>query len=181
MITQEETEGLRSEEKDAILDAILGMAWSDGQVQVEELDFLKQIARFFSDKEIEELIKDYKPDSARVGRKIAQSDLGGNGKKLLLRGMQFVAAAEGNLDDKELAFYRGCVRAFGIPDRVRERMEQEVNREVFTDFLRKRLLQNELDAPARELLGKLRQRLNLEEKWAEDQEKMLKLQIGSRK
>ena len=49
----------------------------------------------------------------RVGRKIAHSDLGPTGRRVLVKSMALVAAASGDLDDRELAFYTQCLRAFG--------------------------------------------------------------------
>lgn len=163
LIDASETEALRPEEKDAILDAMLGMAWSDGSVQLDEVDLLRRIAAFLTDRPIEDLVKEYKVDQARVSTKIAKSDLGPAGKRLLLRIMAYVAAASDGVDDTELAFYRGCQRAFGMPDRVREDLEREVNREVYAEHLRRRLLANELDDAAKEQLTALRKRLSIEE------------------
>lgn len=177
MINYEETAALRPEEKDAILDAMLGMAWSDGSVHRDELDLLKQIASYFTDRDIEELIKDYKLDIERVGRKIAQSDLGPAGKKVLLRVMAYIAAAEGTIDEKELTFYRGCIRAFGIPDAVRQRMEAEVRREIYGELLKRRLLQNELDDAAKEQLAGIRKRFELDDATAAEVEKAIRKQV----
>jgi uncharacterized membrane protein YebE (DUF533 family) len=178
MLSSEETGSLRTEEKDAILDAMIGMAWSDGSVAPEELVLMRQIASHFTDKDIETLVKDYKVDNARVARKIAQSDLGGAGKKLLIRVMAFVAAAEGTVDDKELAFYRGCLRSFGIPEPVKQRIEREVRRDVYAEMLGKKLERNELDEAARAQLNDLRQRLELDEASAAEIEKALRAKLS---
>jgi hypothetical protein len=167
LISAAETDGLRPEEKDAILDAMLGMAWSDGSIHLDELDLLRRIASFLTDRPIDDLVKDYKVDQARVSTKIGSSDLGPGGKRLMLRIMAYVAAASGDVDEKELAFYRGCQRAFGMPDRLREQLESDVHREVYSEHLKRRLLANELDEPAKE---ELRKRLGLEESVAADLE-----------
>ena len=80
MISADDVDRLRPEEKDCILDAMLGMAWSDGSVHLDELDLLRRLARHFTDKDVAELARDYKPDSERISRKIGQSDLGPLGK-----------------------------------------------------------------------------------------------------
>ena len=178
MITYEETSSLRPEEKDAILDAMLGMAWSDGSIHLDELDLIRRIASHFTDQDVEELVKEYKVDTERVGRKIAKSDLGPAGKRILLRVMAYVAAAEGSVDEKELAFYHGCVRAFGINEHARKRMEAEVRREVYGELLKKRLLQNELDDAAKEQLAGIRKRFEIDDAGAADVEKMVRKQIG---
>ena len=85
MLTSEETGSLRPEEKDAILDAMLGMAWSDGEIHADEVDLLATVTGLFTEKDVNDLVKDYKPDIERVGRKIASSDLGPAGKKVMLR------------------------------------------------------------------------------------------------
>src|SRR5579872_5428991 len=105
MITRDDVAGLRPEEKDAILDALLGIAWADGEVQPEELELLRKIGKFFTNEDIDQLTQSYKSDLTRVGRKIAKSDLGGKGRKVLILGLAYVAAAAGGLDDTERAFY----------------------------------------------------------------------------
>jgi uncharacterized membrane protein YebE (DUF533 family) len=177
MLTSEETGSLRPEEKDAILDAMLGMAWSDGSIAAEEIELMKEIAGHFTDKDVEVLVKDYKVDNARVARKIASSDLGGAGKRILIRVMAFVAAAEGTVEEKELAFYRGCLRSFGVQGPTQQRIEREVRREVYTDMLTKKIGQNELDAPAKEKLNELRQRLEIDEPTASDIEKSVRAKL----
>jgi uncharacterized membrane protein YebE (DUF533 family) len=134
MITRDDVAGLRPEEKDAILDALLGIAWADGEVQKEELDLLKKIGRFFTDDDIEGLAQSYKSDLVRVGRKIAKSDLGSKGRKILIQGLAYVAAAAGGLEDTERAFYTQVLRAFGIPDLQRQRIEQQVRESVYADW-----------------------------------------------
>ena len=178
MLSAEDTGSLRPEEKDAILDAMLGMAWSDGTIAAEEIELMKQIASHFTDKDIEVLTKEYKVDNARVSRKIAASDLGPAGKKILIRVMAFVAAAEGTVDEKELVFYRGCLRAFGIPEAVKQRIEREVRREVYTEMLTKKLEQGEPDAAATEKLLELRSRLEVDEPTAADVEKQVRAKLG---
>ena len=169
MITAEDTETLRTEEKDAILDAVLGMAWSDGTIAPEELSMAKSIALHLDPKvDVEALLKDYKPDNDRVSRKIAKSDLGPQGKRVMLRAMAFVAAAEGSLDDKELAFYRGCLRAFGVNEIARQRMEADVRRHVYTEMLRRKLAQDELDQAGKDELAAMRKRLEIDDKAGEE-------------
>ncbi len=178
IFTYEETGSLRPEEKDAILDAMLGMAWSDGTVQVEEVDLLKRLAANFTDKDILELIRDYKPDTERVGRKIASSDLGPAGKRILLRAMAYVAAAEGTLDEKEAAFYRACLRSFGVPEPVRERMEGEVHREVYRELFRKKALGGDLGESGRAELAALQKRLKLDDPTVAELEQVILKQCG---
>ncbi len=174
MINYEETAALRPEEKDAILDAMLGMAWCDGSVHLDEEDMIKRIAEHFTDKDVGALIRDYKVDTERVGRKIATSDLGPAGKRLMLRVMAYVAAAEGHLDEKELAFYRGCIRAFGVPEQVRERMEREVRREVYGELLGRKIAQNELDDAAKAKLADVRKRFDIDDAAAAEIEKVVR-------
>jgi uncharacterized membrane protein YebE (DUF533 family) len=178
MLSSEETAALRPEEKDAILDAMLGMAWSDGSVAVEEIELMKEIAGHFTSADIEGLIKDYKVDNARVARKIASSDLGGPGKRLLIRVMAFVAAAEGTVEEKELAFYRGCLRAFGIQGPTQQRIERDVKREVYTDVLTSRLARNELDDAAKKKLDEMRARFEIDDATAAEIEKQVKARLG---
>jgi uncharacterized tellurite resistance protein B-like protein len=130
----EEIAALRPEEKDAILDAILGMAYADNKAQEEEVRLIKRYAAHFTDGDVDELLKGYKPDKERVGRKIAHSDLGPAGRTILVRSMALVAAASGDLDDKELAFYTQCLRAFGIPEARQKQIEQSVARSVYGEL-----------------------------------------------
>lgn len=168
LITPEEVEALRTEEKDCVLDAVLGMAWSDGTIQDEEREVLTGLTRHLTDKPLDDLLNEYKVDQARVSRKIAQSDLGSAGKKLLLRAMAYVAAADESVDEKELAFYRGCQRSFGLHERLRERLEEDVNREVYAEQLKRRLSKGEAADAAREALSAMRKRLNIDDAAAAD-------------
>jgi uncharacterized membrane protein YebE (DUF533 family) len=179
MVGYDSSSKLRPEEKDAILDAMLGMAWSDGSVHIDELDLLRKIASHFTEKNIEELIRDYKPDLERVSRKIASSDLGPTGKQVLLRVMSFVAAAEGSVDDKEVAFYEGCLRAFGIQPAVRARMEQQVRLEVYAEHLKKRIARDELDEAARAKLADIRKRFEIDDAAADELEKVVRRQVAA--
>lgn len=175
MITAEDTETLRSEEKDAILDAVLGMAWSDGTIAPEELAMVKSIAKHLDPAvDVESVLKDYKPDNDRVSRKIAKSDLGPQGKKVMLRAMAFVAAAEGSLDEKELAFYRGCLRAFGVNEIARQRMEADVRKHVYTEMLRRKLAQHELDQAGKDELVAMKKRLEIDDRTADEVEKQVR-------
>jgi len=178
MITAEETEVLRREEKEAILDAVLGMAWSDGAIADEEIAMVTRIAALLTDKDVNELLKDYKPDKDRLSRNIAKSDLGSAGKKVMLRAMALVAASEGSLDDKELAFYRGCLRAFGVNEITRNKMESEVRRHVFSEMVRRKLAKNEFDDAAKEELAVLRKRLELDDAAGADIEKSVRRELG---
>lgn len=178
MITPEEVEPLRPEEKDAVLDAILGMAWSDGSIALEEVDVIRQIASLLTDSDIDALVKDYKPDNDRVSRKIAKSDLGPAGKKVLLRAMAYVAAAEGSLDEKELAFYRGCLRAFGVNDVVRQKLEAEVRRNVYSYMLKRRLRSGEYDERAKEEMAAMRKRLEIDDAAGAEIEKLVRKFVG---
>lgn len=178
MFTYEETGSLRPEERDAILDAILGMAWSDGSIHLDEIDLLRRLAANFTDKDIAEIALDYKPDTERVGRKIASSDLGPSGKKILLKAMAYVAAAEGTVDDKELAFYRGCLRSFGVNERERQRMEAEVHREVYREIFRKKAAAGALDKRARAEVESTRKRLDIDPAVATELEAAILKQLG---
>jgi uncharacterized membrane protein YebE (DUF533 family) len=181
VIGYEASSKLRAEEKDAILDAMLGMAWSDGSVHIDELDLLRKIAAHFTDKNIEDLARDYKPDLARVSRKIAASDLGPTGKQVLLRVMSFVAAAEGSVDEKEMAFYEGCIRAFGVQPAVRERMESQVRLEVYAEHLKKLFLRDAADDAARAKLALMRMRFNIDDAAAEQVEKVVRREVEATK
>ncbi|HVY61031.1 MAG TPA: hypothetical protein VHF22_05225 [Planctomycetota bacterium] len=178
MLSAEETGALRPEEKDAILDAMLGMAWSDGSVAPEEIELMKEIAGHFTDRDVEGLIKDYKVDNARVARKIASSDLGGPGKRMLIRVMAFVAAAEGTVEEKELAFYRGCLRSFGVQGPTQQRIEREVRREVYTEMLTKQMAKNELDEAAKAKLDEMRKRFEIDDATVAEIEKQVKAKLG---
>jgi uncharacterized tellurite resistance protein B-like protein len=138
MITREETRGLRAEEKDAILDTILGMAWTDGEIQPGELALLRRIACFFTDADVEPLLADYKTDLERLGRKIAASDLGPTGRRVLVKGMAYMAAASGNVTNAERSFYRQCLRAFGLSEAQRSRVEAQVREFVYEGFAEER-------------------------------------------
>jgi len=178
MITAEDTDALRREEKEAILDAILGMAWSDGTIAEEEIGMVRKIAAFLTEKDVSDLLKTYKPDNDRLSRNIARSDLGPTGKKVMLRAMALVAASEGSLDDKELAFYRGCLRAFGVNEITRNKMEAEVRRHVFDEMVRQKLAKGDLDAAAKEELATLRKRLEIDEAAAASIEAAVRRELG---
>ena len=166
MITHDDVAGLRPEEKDAILDALLGIAWADGEVQPEELDLLKRMGKFFTNDDIEQLAQSYKSDLERVGRKIARSDLGSKGRKVLILGLAYIAAAAGGLEDSERAFYTQILRAFGIPDLQRQRIEQQVRESVYGDWFAQKLQAaagGKLDDAARADLAERRKQLLLDD------------------
>ena len=166
MITHDDVAGLRPEEKDAILDALLGIAWADGEVQPEELDLLKRMGKFFTNDDIEQLAQSYKSDLERVGRKIARSDLGSKGRKVLILGLAYIAAAAGGLEDSERAFYTQILRAFGIPDLQRQRIEQQVRESVYGDWFAQKLhaaAGGKLDDAARADLAERRKQLLLDD------------------
>jgi hypothetical protein len=181
LISPDDVETLRPEEKDAILDAMLGMAWSDGEIHADEVDLLATVTGFFTEKDVNELIKEYKPDIERVGRKIASSDLGPAGKKVMLRAMAYIAAADEDLDEKELSFYRGCLRAFGVAEPVREKIEKQVRREVYTAMLRRKLFGRELDDAARDELAKLKKRLEIGDAEATEIEQQVQKSLAKAK
>ncbi len=165
MLTREEVAGLRPEENDAIMDALLGIAWADGEVQPEEMDLLKRIGRFFTHEDIETLAKSYKCDLARVGRKIASSDLGPKGRKVLVKSLAFVAAASGGLEDSERAFYQQILRAFGIPDLQRQRIEAQVREYIYADWFEQKVKAapgGQVDDAARKELAAKAQSLGLD-------------------
>ncbi len=171
MISIDEAAALRPEEKDAILDAVLGMAWTDGEVHPEELDLLRKLACHLTDRDVRELLERYQPDLERVGRKIARSDLGPAGRKILIRGMAYVAAASGNVTEEERAFYRQCLLAFGVPESQRQKIEAQVRQSIYAEFLRKRLREapppeRPLDEAARRDLEARRRDLEIDEEQA---------------
>ena len=134
MFTIEEVASLRPEEKDAILDAILGMAYADSKAQEEEVRLIKRYAAHFTEGDIAKAIDEYEPSLERVGRKIAHSDLGPTGRQMLVRSMALVAAASGDLDEREVSFYNQCLRAFGIPEARQKQIEHSVARYLYGEL-----------------------------------------------
>jgi uncharacterized membrane protein YebE (DUF533 family) len=166
MITRDETADLRPEEKDAILDTILGMAWTDGEVQPEEIALLDKIAHHFTDRDVKTLLAEYKTDYERVGRKIARSDLGPAGRRVLIKGMAYMAAASGNVTDAERVFYQQCLRAFGVPDAQRQRIEAQVKAFIYGEWFRDALSRapgGVIDDAARRALDERRKSLELDD------------------
>ncbi len=149
MLPEHEIATLRQEEKDAILDAMLGMAWSDSEAETQEIELIKTYAAALTKDDFEALVRDYQPDMERVGRKIVKADLSGTGRRLLVRSLALVMAASGTVADTELAFYQQIVRAFGIPERERKKLEDGVRRDVFADLILRALAAPEADRAAR--------------------------------
>jgi len=167
---------LRPEERDAILDAMIGMCYADNHVQDEELLCVRRYAAHLADKDIESIVKEYKPDLQRVGRKIAQSDLGPTGRAVLVRGMALVAAASGDLDEKEVAFYSQCLRAFGIPASQQKQIEHVMARHMYGDLCRVALLKDGSYDRARKDLDSARQKLSLSDEETRDLEKHARIE-----
>ena len=151
MISAEEAARLRPEEKDAILDAVLGMIWSDSKAQPEEVRLMRRIARHLTDEDIETLLQRYDHDPERVGRKIAASDLGPTGRRLLLRLMALVAAASDGVEPSELIFFQQVLRAFGVPEREREKLERAAHAYIYAEAVREALRTRGLDADLSDL------------------------------
>jgi uncharacterized tellurite resistance protein B-like protein len=168
MITIEESTSLRLEEKDAILDAVLGMAWTDGEVQPGELQLLKKLACHLTERDPAALLAEYTPDLERVGRKIARSDLGPTGRKVLVRAMAYMAAASGNVTEAERVFYQQCLLAFGTPERERAKIEKQVRQMIYAEFVRKRLAGkgDVIDATERAELDERKRTLDLDDESA---------------
>lgn len=176
MLSIEEIAELRTEEKDAILDAVLGMAFADQEAQPEEVRLIKRFAAHFTDEDVDEVIASYEPNLERVGRKIAHSDLGPSGRAMLVRGMALVAAASGDLDDRELSFYTQCLRAFGISKMKQKKIERAVSRSLYAELCLAALAQgHDLEAD-RAALTDARERLALEADVAERIEKHARIE-----
>ncbi len=170
MITIEEAQALRPEEKDAILEAVLGVAWTDGETQPEEIALLKRIACHLAEQDPATLLTDYKPDLERVGRKIARSDLGPIGRKVLLKSMAYMAAASGNVTDAERVFYRQCLLAFGVPEAQREKIEKQVRHAIYSELVRASLAaapDGKVDGRKRDELDEKRRELDIDAPVAE--------------
>ncbi|MHC4391221.1 MAG: hypothetical protein ACYS22_07875 [Planctomycetota bacterium] len=164
MLRIEEVAELRDEEKDAILEAILGMAFADSEMQPDELRVLRRYAAHFTDQDLESLIKEYEPNLERVGRKIAHSDIGPVGRAILVRSMALVAASSGDLDESELNFYLQCLRAFGISEARQEKIEREVSRFLYAELCTTTLHRDGVLETARETLDSTAKRLELDPK-----------------
>ncbi|MFC1707996.1 hypothetical protein ACFL59_14470 [Planctomycetota bacterium] len=162
MLDIEEVARLRPEEKDAVLDGILGMVYADTKVVEEELQCVRRFAAHLTDQDVETVIREYKPDLPRVGRKIAASDLGPIGRTILIRGMALVAAASGDIDEREVAFFTQCLRAFGTPPQQQKQIERKMGRHMFGDLCRNLLQRGvTLDGDGRKELEETRERLSL--------------------
>jgi hypothetical protein len=151
VITAEEAARLRPEEKDAILDAVLGMVWSDKKTQDEEVRLLRRLSRHFTDDDIGQLLVRYDHDPERVGRKIASSDLGPTGRRVLLRLMALVAAAADGIEEGELIFFQQMLRAFGVNDRERERLDRMAHAYIYAEAVRDALRSRGSDADVSDL------------------------------
>jgi tellurite resistance protein len=145
------------------------MAFTDGEIQPEEIALLRDIACHLTEKDPAALFADYRPDLERVGRKIARSDLGPLGRKLLIKAMAFMAAASGNVTPAERTFYRQCLLAFGVPAAQRQKIEAEVRHMIYAEFLRKKLLASpgkKLDEAGHRELDEKRRSLEIDPDWA---------------
>jgi hypothetical protein len=165
MITREDVADLRPEEKDAILDVILAMAWTDGVIVPTEIALLKKISLYFSREAPETLLADYKTDAERLGRKIARSDLGPAGRKALVKCMAYMAAASGNLNDNDRAFHRQTLRAFGMNDHQQAKVERQVRSYMYGEWVEEALDAGagEITAEARRGLDEKRKAIELDE------------------
>lgn len=178
MFRIEQIAALRPEEKDAILDAILGMAFADTEAQQEEVALIKRYAAHFTDEDIVEIIEGYEPDLERVGRKIAHSDIGPAGRRILVRSMALVAAASGDLDERELAFYTQCLRAFGIPEAQQKQIEHSVSRYMYAELCMSTLHKHGELEPSRGHLDETKERLSLEDEEARNIEKHARIECA---
>ena len=161
MFQIEEIAALRAEEKDAILDAVLGMAYADSKMQDEEVRLIKRYAAHFTDDDIAERIASYEPNLERVGRKIAHSDLGPIGRSILVRSMALVAASSGDLCDTELNFYTQCLRAFGIPEAQQKKIEHSVGLYMYAELCMTTLHRHQTLEERRALLDETAKRLGI--------------------
>lgn len=181
MLPEHEIATLRQEEKDAILDAMLGMAWSDSEAHTQEIELIKAHAAALTKEDFEALVRDYKPDMERVGRKIVKADLSGTGRRLLVRSLALVMAASGTVSDAEMAFYQQVVRAFGIPERDRKKLEDGVRRDVYADLIVRALAAPEAERAAR--IGDVHrehERLGLSVETAKEIEERVRREAGAK-
>lgn len=165
MISKEDISGLRRSEKDAILDVILGMAWTDGHIAPAEIALLKKISVHFTREPVEKLLAEYKTDLERVGRKIATSDLGPAGRRALVKCMAYMEAASGNVTEAESNFHRQCLAAFGMTDAQRKKVEVEAKKYIYSEWVEEALTERrgELSPEARKALDEKRKGIELDD------------------